>query len=173
MPATAFVAWYNGHPDYRDLEVDLDTERIIVVGNGNVAVDCARMLGLNRDELATTDTADHAIEAMLASPVREIVMLGRRGPAQAAFTTPELIELGEMADADVLVDPADVELDAASLASLDAAGATTARRNVELLRRYSGPRAQRPLAGDRPAVPCLASRASRRGPCRGDRDRLK
>ena len=94
--ATEFVAWYNGHPDYRDLEFDLSAERAVVVGNGNVATDVARMLALTRDELAQTDVADHALEVLAESNVREIVVLGRRGPAQAAFTNPELLELGEM-----------------------------------------------------------------------------
>ena len=108
LAATAFVAWYNGHPDYADLDVDLDVDRIVVVGNGNVAVDCARMLALTREELAPTDTIDDAIEAIVASRVQEIVVLGRRGPLQAAYTTPELLELGELAGADVMVDPADM-----------------------------------------------------------------
>ena len=103
--ATEFVAWYNGHPDYRDLEFDLSAERAVVVGNGNVATDVARMLALTREELAETDIADHALEVLAESNVREIVVLGRRGPAQAAFTNPELLELGEMTDADVFVDP--------------------------------------------------------------------
>ena len=104
LAATAFVAWYNGHPDYAGLDVDLDVDRIVVVGNGNVAVDCARMLALTREELAPTDTTDDAIEAIVSSRVREIVILGRRGPLQAAYTTPELLELGELAGADVMVD---------------------------------------------------------------------
>src|ERR671920_1904574 len=117
--ATEFVAWYNGHPDYRDLQFDLSGERAIVVGNGNVAADVARMLALTRDELAETDVADHALDVMAESNIREIVVLGRRGPAQAAFTNPEVLELGEMADADVIVDPRDVDLDAASRAWIE------------------------------------------------------
>src|SRR5512142_424702 len=96
-PATVFVAWYNGHPDYQELEFDLDVERAVVVGNGNVAVDVARMLALTPEELAPTDTTDAAIAAIGSSGLREIVMIGRRGPVQAAFTNPELIELGELA----------------------------------------------------------------------------
>jgi ferredoxin--NADP+ reductase len=133
--ATAFVAWYNGHPDFQDLEFDLTAERAIVVGNGNVALDVARMLGLSEDEIRPTDTTDTAIEAILASPLQEIVVLGRRGPAQASFTTPELKEMGEMADADVVVDPAELELDEASLAALETD--TNARRNVEVLREFA------------------------------------
>src|ERR1019366_7481641 len=104
--ATEFVGWYNGHPDHTDLEVDLlSAERAVVVGNGNVAIDVARMLVLAPSELAPTDTADHALAVLAASHVSEVIVLGRRGPAQAAFTNPELLELGELADADVIVDP--------------------------------------------------------------------
>jgi ferredoxin--NADP+ reductase len=134
-PATAFVAWYNGHPDFQDCEFDLDVERAVVIGNGNVAVDVARMLALTPEELSPTDTTDAAIAAIAGSPVREIVMLGRRGPAQAAFTTPELKELGELAGADVIVDPADLELDPVSEAALE--GDTNAQRNLEVLREYA------------------------------------
>ena len=137
LSATAFVAWYNGHPDYRDLEPDLNTERIVIVGNGNVAVDCARMLALTREELRVTDTLDHAIDAIAASPVKEIVVLGRRGPAQAAFTNPELLELGEMAGADIEVNAAELELDPISEASISGDGASIPRRNVEVLREYA------------------------------------
>jgi ferredoxin--NADP+ reductase len=129
-PATEFVAWYNGHPDYQGLRFDLDVERAIVVGVGNVAMDVARMLALTPEELAVTDTADDAIAAINASPVREIVVVGRRGPAQAAFTTPELTELGELAGADVIVDPRDLE-------GADGGGDTNAERNLEMLREYA------------------------------------
>jgi ferredoxin--NADP+ reductase len=135
-PATAFVAWYNGHPDFQDLQFDLDTKRVVVIGNGNVAIDCVRMLGLTDEELASTDTTDEAIDAIVASPIEEIVMLGRRGPAQAAFTPPELQELGELAGADVIVDPADLVLDAASEAALEA-DRERVRRNVDLLNEYA------------------------------------
>jgi ferredoxin--NADP+ reductase len=133
--ATEFVAWYNGHPDFQHLEFDLSGKRAVVIGNGNVAVDVARMLALTPEELAPTDTADAAISAIANAGIEEIVMVGRRGPAQAAFTTPELIELGELAGADVIVDPADLE------------GAvphdTNSERNLEVLREY----AARPPAG--------------------------
>ncbi len=108
-PATEFVAWYNGHPDFQDVPFDLDVERAVVIGVGNVALDIARMLALTREELAPTDTSDAAIEAIASSSLKEIVIVGRRGPAQAAFTTPELHEMGELAGADVSVDPADLE----------------------------------------------------------------
>jgi ferredoxin/flavodoxin---NADP+ reductase len=137
-PATAFVAWYNGHPDFQDLSFDLSGERAVVIGNGNVATDVARMLALTRPELEETDTADHAIDPLADCGVREIVILGRRGPAQAAFTNPELRELGEMKDADVHVDPAEVELDDLSRAYLESEEADiTTRKNVEIFTEFS------------------------------------
>ena len=141
--ATEFVAWYNGHPDYRELEFDLSGERAIIVGNGNVAMDCARMLALTYEELASTDVADHALEVLKDNKVRDIVICGRRGPAQAAFTNPELLELGELTAADVVVDPADLVLDEASARAIEVAGELTARKNVEILTEYS----QRKLTG--------------------------
>jgi ferredoxin--NADP+ reductase len=140
--ATEFVAWYNGHPDYQELRFDLGCERAVVVGNGNVAIDVARMLARTADELAPTDVTEQSAAALAAAGVREIVMLGRRGPAQAAFTPPELKELGELRGADVVVDPADLELDPASEAALEADRAR-ARRNVDILRAF----AARPPAG--------------------------
>ncbi|MDQ3768573.1 MAG: FAD-dependent oxidoreductase [Actinomycetota bacterium] len=136
--ATEFVAWYNAHPDFAGHEFDLSAGRAVVIGNGNVAIDVARMLVLEPDEVSVTDTADHAIEAFGDAGVEEVVLLGRRGPAQAAFTNPELRELGELTRADVIVDPADLELDPYSeawLASEDAH--TTNRKNVEILRDYA------------------------------------
>ena len=133
--ATEFVAWYNGHPDFQNLEFDLNVERAVVIGNGNVALDVARMLALTPAELAPTDTTEPAIEAIGASTIREIVIVGRRGPAQASFTTPELKELGELAGADVAVDAAELELDPASEAALETD--TNARRNLEVLREFS------------------------------------
>ena len=110
--ATEFVAWYNGHPDFQQLEFDLSHERAVVIGNGNVALDVARMLALTPDELAPTDTTDEAIAAINGAGVREILVVGRRGPVQAAWTPVEVGELGELAGADIVVDPADLELDA-------------------------------------------------------------
>jgi ferredoxin--NADP+ reductase len=137
-PATAFVGWYNAHPDYAECSFDLSHERAVVIGNGNVAMDVTRMLALTVEELKTTDVADHAIEALAQSKVREIVVLGRRGPAQAAFTNPEILELGKMSDADVFLDPADVELDPLSRAFLESEDADiTARKNVEILEGFA------------------------------------
>jgi ferredoxin/flavodoxin---NADP+ reductase len=133
--AVEFVAWYNGHPDFQDIPFDLNVERAVVVGAGNVALDVARMLALAEEELAPTDTTDAAIEAILRSTLREIVVLSRRGPAQAAFTTPELKELGEMAGADILVDAAELELDEVSAAFAESD--TNAGRNMEVLREFA------------------------------------
>lgn len=148
--ATAFVGWYNAHPDYAGEEFDLSCERAVVIGNGNVAMDVARMLALTEHELRQTDTADHAIEALARSGVREVVVLGRRGPAQAAFTNPEIKELGEMEDADVIVDTAEVELDPASRAYLESDEADkTTRVNVEILQEFA---AREPAGKDKRIV---------------------
>jgi len=135
--ATEFVAWYNGHPDYADHEFDLSATRAVVIGNGNVAVDVARMLVLDPDEVSVTDTADHAVGPLAGAQVQDVIMLGRRGPAQAAFTNPELRELGELTRADIIVDPAQMELDPESADWLEREGEPTNKRNVEILRDYS------------------------------------
>jgi ferredoxin--NADP+ reductase len=145
--ATSFVAWYNGHPDFQELSFDLSHARAVVVGNGNVALDVARMLSLTREELEATDTTDPAIEAIADSGIREIVVLGRRGPVQAAWTAPELAELGELAAGDVVVDPDELVLDPASAAELEAA-TPLVRRNVDILRDF----ASRATAGKPRAV---------------------
>ncbi|HET6568865.1 MAG TPA: FAD-dependent oxidoreductase [Rhodothermales bacterium] len=141
--ATEFVAWYNGHPDFREASFDLSQERAAIVGVGNVAIDVARILCRTPDELAQTDIADYALEALRQSRVREVYLLGRRGPAQAAFTSPELKELGEMEAADVVVDPSEVELDEASKAALEAGADRSVLKNLEILRDY----ARRPPLG--------------------------
>ncbi len=127
--ATRFVAWYNGHPDATDEAFDLSAQRAVVIGNGNVAIDLARMLLLDPEELAATDVADHAIAALAEAQVQEVILLGRRGPAQAAFTTPELRELGEMTGVDVQVDPSEVDV--------EPSGEPTQVRNVEILKGYA------------------------------------
>jgi ferredoxin--NADP+ reductase len=135
--ATELVAWYNGHPDFQDLSFDLAVDRAVVIGNGNVALDVARMLALTPEELAPTDTTDPAIAAIGESTIREILVVGRRGPAQASWTTQELKEMGELAGADVAVDRAELELDSAGEQD------TNTRRNLEVLREF----AERPPAG--------------------------
>ena len=134
--ATEFVAWYNGHPDYQHLEFDLSSDRAVVIGNGNVAIDVARILARTEDELAPTDITERSTAAIVASSITDIVMLGRRGPAQAAFTPPELKELGELGGADVVVDAADLALDPASESLLESAGART-KRNIDILRDFA------------------------------------
>jgi ferredoxin--NADP+ reductase len=117
--ATEFVAWYNGHPDYRNRLFDLSRETAVVIGQGNVAVDVCRILSKTVDELKHTDIASHALEVLAESKVRNIYMIGRRGPAQAKFTHTELRELGELADCDPIVDPSDLELNEASRKELE------------------------------------------------------
>jgi ferredoxin--NADP+ reductase len=141
LSATEFVAWYNGHPDYADLPVDLKVDSAVVVGVGNVALDVARMLARSPEELAPTDIALHAEAALAASQIRDIYVLARRGPAQAKFTPAELKEFGELAQADVVIDPRELELDPASAAAVANDGEV--QRNLELLRQL----AARPLTG--------------------------
>jgi ferredoxin/flavodoxin---NADP+ reductase len=142
-PATEFVAWYNGHPDYRDCVFDLSQESVAVVGVGNVAVDVVRILCRTPEELATTDIADYALEALKKSRVKDVYLLGRRGPAQAAFTNPEIRELGELPDADITADPAEVELDPLSRAAVERSQDRATAKKVDILREY----ARRPAAG--------------------------
>lgn len=136
-PATAFVAWYNGHPDFRDLTFDFSHESAAVVGVGNVAVDVARILCRTTDELAKTDIADNALEALSESKIKNVYMLGRRGPAQAAFTNPELRELGELAGADVWIPPEEAALDDLSQAALDANPDRATSRKVTMIGDYA------------------------------------
>jgi ferredoxin--NADP+ reductase len=136
-PATHFVAWYNGHPDYQDLQFDLSVERVAVVGVGNVAVDVTRILSRTPAELEKTDISEQALEALRASRVKEIYLLGRRGPAQAAFTSPEIKELGELEGADIAVDPREVALDPLSRAALERAPDRPMEKKLEILRSYA------------------------------------
>jgi ferredoxin/flavodoxin---NADP+ reductase len=135
--ATEFVGWYNAHPDFRHLGFDLSSERVVVVGNGNVAMDLARILASPPELLAATDIAEHALEQLAGGRIREIHVLGRRGPAQASFTNKELKELGELPDVDVVVDPADLELGREVEAHLVAEPDRTRDRNLEILRDYA------------------------------------
>ncbi|UCH25018.1 MAG: FAD-dependent oxidoreductase [Trueperaceae bacterium] len=135
MSATEFVAWYNGHPDYTDLEPDLSAQSVAVIGMGNVAVDVTRILAKSVDELRTTDIADHALEALAESQVKDIYMIGRRGPAQGKFTTKELRELGELENADIIVHPFELAVDEASLTSIE--GDAIAMKNLEVLRLFA------------------------------------
>ncbi len=136
-PATTFVAWYNGHPDYRDLQFDFSCERVAIVGVGNVAVDVARILCRTPEELAKTDIADYALAALRDSRVKEVTMLGRRGPAQAAFTNPELRELGQLPGADLILRPDETALDDLSQAALDSGSDRAAGRKVAMLQEFA------------------------------------
>lgn len=142
-PATEFVAWYNGHPDFADRSFDLSVERVAVVGVGNVAVDVARILCRTPEELATTDIAPYALDALRASRLKEVYLLGRRGPVQAAFTNPEVKELGDLPGADIHVVPDEIALDPVSQAELDQGDDRSAAKKVEILREFS----TRPRAG--------------------------
>jgi ferredoxin--NADP+ reductase len=136
-PATEFVAWYNGHPDFRDHHFDLSHQRAAVVGMGNVALDVARILCRLPNELAKTDMADHAIAALSQSRVREVYMLGRRGPAQAAFTLPELKELGQLTHLDIMTLPTEVQLDPLSRAHLERSSDRSTWKKVEILQGFA------------------------------------
>ena len=146
ISATEFVAWYNGHPDYVDLDVDLSHDNVVVVGVGNVAMDVARILAKTTDELKVTDIADHALEVLAESRVKNIFVLSRRGPAQVKFTNPEIKEFGELEDAEPVIDPAELELD--PLSAQEIANDKEAQRNIEIMRGF----AQRPLQGKRRQV---------------------
>ncbi|WP_137872127.1 FAD-dependent oxidoreductase [Rhodococcus sp. Q] len=136
--ATEFVAWYNGHPDHADRVFDLSGDRAVIFGNGNVALDVARVLVLDSDELAKTDIADHALKALRDSSIREVVVVGRRGPVQAAYSTPEFLALGHLPGVDIVVDEAELDLDAASSAVVDSPDAHPALRlKVDLAREYA------------------------------------
>jgi ferredoxin--NADP+ reductase len=132
--ATSFVGWYNGHPDYRECAFDLSGEVAVVIGVGNVAMDVARILAKSVDELKTTDIAAHALEALAESRVREIHLVGRRGPAQAAFTPMELKEMGELALCQPVVSPESLVLNPVSEAELTD---NSVHRNIELLNEFA------------------------------------
>jgi ferredoxin--NADP+ reductase len=144
-PATAFVAWYNGHPDFARGEFDLSQECVAIVGMGNVAIDVARILCLSEGELQATDMPEYAVKALSQSKVRDVYLLGRRGPAQAAFTNPELKELGELKEADVIVDPAEAALDPISAQEVASSGDRLLSKKVEMIGEY----AARPRGGRR------------------------
>ena len=108
MSAATFVPWYNAHPDFKDESIDLSSQTAVVIGAGNVAMDVARMLALEPSELDPTDTADHAIEALKQSAIREVVISARRGPEHAAFTSPELRELPKLEHTNVVMNPSDI-----------------------------------------------------------------
>ncbi len=154
--ATEFVAWYNGHPGQVGQTFDLSGERAVIIGNGNVALDAARILTADVDALASTDIADHALEALRGSAIREVVIVGRRGVAQAAFTLPELIGLLSHDDLQIIVEGADLD---ESLLDPMAARKLAALREAVATTRHAG------KSPDRPAVRRVAGQPDRRRPC--------
>lgn len=139
--ATEFVAWYNGHPDFADRTFDLSHERAVVVGNGNVALDVARVLASDPDRLARTDIAEHALEQLRDSKVREVVVLARRGPLEAAFTTKELLGIAEVPGVDLVVDPSDLEVGEASRAAAGDPASSVPFLKLSLLEELAKPTA--------------------------------
>jgi ferredoxin--NADP+ reductase len=148
--ATELVAWINGHPDFTDLPVDLSHERVVVIGNGNVALDVARILTSDPDDLARTDIADHALAALRRSRVREVVIAARRGPAQSAFTLPELI--GLTSTCDVVLDSADHELVQRDLAEELRSPTALTRNKLEILAKLGDARQMWDASGARPRI---------------------
>jgi ferredoxin/flavodoxin---NADP+ reductase len=140
--ATEFVAWYNGHPDYRDRQFDLSNEVAVIIGQGNVAADVARILSKTADELKHTDIAEHALDALAESKIKDIYVIGRRGPAQAKFTPKELREFGELEDCDAVVDASELELNDASLAELAEKSNAGSKKIYDLFQEY----ASRPIS---------------------------
>ena len=135
--ASEFVAWYNGHPDYSNHKFDLSSQRAIVIGNGNVALDVARILVKNPEELAKTDIADNALEELRSSQLEEIWLLGRRGPLQAAFSPIELKEFLKLSDVDLLIDKKVLELDAESRQILEKNSNNNVKQNFKILKEIS------------------------------------
>ena len=135
VAAVDFVGWYNAHPHFAEISPDLSGARAVVVGNGNVALDVARILVTEPDELARTDIADHALESLRPRGVEEVIVIGRRGPLQTAFTTLELRELADLENVDVVVDPADF----ANISEDDAAAVgKVCKQNIKVLKGYVG-----------------------------------
>ena len=146
IAAVDFVGWYNAHPHRRDMMTDLSGHRAVVIGNGNVALDVARILVTDPNVLALTDIADHALESLRPCSVEEVVVIGRRGPLQTAFTTPELRELADLEGVDIMVDPAQLE----GITDDDAAAVgKTTKLNIKALRNYA---AREPHPGNRRIV---------------------
>jgi ferredoxin--NADP+ reductase len=135
VSATELVGWYNGHPDFRDKSFDFSHPSAIVIGNGNVALDVCRILSKSIDELRRSDICEHALDALSASNITDVYVIGRRGPAQAKFTAKELRELGELEEAQPVVDPAELQLDAASVDEI--ANSASAAKNLEILRGFA------------------------------------
>jgi ferredoxin--NADP+ reductase len=141
--ATEFVGWYNGQPDYRDRIFDFSADRAIIIGQGNVAGDIARILATPADDLRKTDIAEHALEALSRSRIRDIYLIGRRGPAQIKFTAVELKELGQVRDCAPISAPGDLDLGSACAAEIADARGEEAAKNVAILRGFAAASASR------------------------------
>jgi len=135
--ATEFVGWYNGHPDYRNREFDLSHEVAVIIGQGNVAADVSRILAKTVDDLKHTDIAQHALDVLAESKIKDIYVIGRRGPAQAKFTPKELREFGELANCDPIVDPAELELNPASETELAEKSNIVSKKIYDLFKDYA------------------------------------
>lgn len=135
--ATEFVGWYNGHPDYRDREFDLSQEVAVIIGQGNVAADVARILSKSVDELKTTDIAQYALDVLAESKIKEIHVIGRRGPAQAKFTNKELREFGELTHCDAIIDSLDLEINETSAMELECRDCSINKKNMDIFRGFS------------------------------------
>lgn len=143
--SATFVGWYNGHPDFRSLDPCLETKNVVVIGNGNVAVDVARVLVKTEEEMTEADLPRHVNDAIQASPITDVYMVGRRGPIEAKFTNVELREMGHLTDAAAVVDPAD--LPDAVTGDWSDRDRRLRERNLETLRGFvEQPRADRPKA---------------------------
>ena len=135
--ATEFVAWYNSHPDFQDRHFDLSHDVAVIVGQGNVAMDVARILCKSADELKKTDISRQALEVLAESRIKEVHMYGRRGPVQAAFTPPEIREMGELADCYPVLDPQDLKLNEASQKEMEDPAHAVRKKNFEILQHFT------------------------------------
>src|SRR3981081_516757 len=142
--ATSFVGWYNGHPDYRDLEFDLSGQSAVIIGQGNVAIDICRILAKSTDELRRTDIASHALDALAESRIREVHLIGRRGPVQARFTTKELRELGQLSECDLFGDPDDLLLNETCKSERSDVREPARARNFEIFRAFASRQQEKP-----------------------------
>jgi ferredoxin--NADP+ reductase len=142
--ATSFVGWYNGHPDFRDLELDLTGESAVIIGQGNVAIDVCRILAKSRDELRRTDIAAHALEVLAESRIREIHLIGRRGPIQARFTTKELREVGQLTECDPLVNQDELLLGETCRLELGDVREPVRAKNFEVFRSFASRKPEKP-----------------------------
>lgn len=137
VSASEFVGWYNGHPDHRDRTFDLSHPTAVIVGNGNVALDVCRILSKSVDELKSSDICDHALDVLAGSRITDIFLVGRRGPAQMKFTTKELREFGELDLAEPVVDPAELQLNAASSREVEGPAGAGVDRSLKILQTFA------------------------------------